>query len=356
MHGLPSSGDHVRASGRNEQQEMASLPTASVVIITRDRPRVAAHVLDALRGQSLPPLETLVVDTSRDPADGERLAREFPEIRLLSFPNGVNSMPWSRNRAAAAAGGAVIAYLDDDAIPAPNWLEALLMPYADAAVMAVGGRVVEGMDLPEAVKPGEPVASLLGDGSVIGNFNLVVPQPVDVDHIKGCNMSFRAGALRQVGGFDENYSGTCHREETDVCIRLRRAGLRIVYTSDAVVDHKVIRMFGRTDSRLAPARKAFDFGYYEVYFGIKHQPGGRALRLGLHYLAQSVYLWGEAVALTTKAMVLYSAGVSWALLSAGRRPARHTLVGVAPAPASEEELPASLPAESAMHLEGQSKL
>lgn len=298
---------------------MASLPTISVVIITRDRPRVAAHVLAALRRQTVGPLETLVVDTSREPADGERLAREFPEVRLLSFPNGVNSMPWSRNIAVSAAHGEVVAYLDDDAIPAPDWLEHLRAPYADAAVMAVGGRVVEGMDLPEDAQAGQPVARLEDDGSVTGDFNLVVPRPVDVDHIKGCNMSFRGEALRRVGGFDENYTGACHREETDVCLRLRRAGMRIVYTSDAVVDHKVIRMFGRTDSRLVPARKAFDFGYYELYFSIKHQPKGRALRLGAYSLAQSVYLWGEAVVRTTQAMVLYGAGVWWALLSAGRR-------------------------------------
>lgn len=51
----------------------------------------------------------------------------------------------------------------------------------------------------------------------------------DVDHLRGCNMSFHRSALEAIGGFDARYIWTNVLEETDVCIRVKRAGRRLVF-------------------------------------------------------------------------------------------------------------------------------
>ena len=50
-------------------------------------------------------------------------------------------------------------------------------------------------------------------------------------------MSFRRSAIVEVGGIYGDYPGTCLREESDLALRIAKAGHRLVYTPDAVVDH-----------------------------------------------------------------------------------------------------------------------
>ena len=50
-------------------------------------------------------------------------------------------------------------------------------------------------------------------------------------------MSVRMSTVRELGGIRDFYPGTCLREETDIALRMRRAGMTIVYTPDAVVRH-----------------------------------------------------------------------------------------------------------------------
>jgi GT2 family glycosyltransferase len=60
---------------------------------------------------------------------------------------------------------------------------------------------------------------------------------VDVDHMIGANMSLRLQAIRDAGGIRDYYPGSCLREETDISLRVRRIGGRIVYEPRAVVRH-----------------------------------------------------------------------------------------------------------------------
>lgn len=59
--------------------------------------------------------------------------------------------------------------------------------------------------------------------------------PVDVLFASGCCMLFKREALEAVGGFDEGYF--MYLEDADICMRLREAGYRVVYTPDAVITH-----------------------------------------------------------------------------------------------------------------------
>ncbi len=129
-----------------------------------------------------------------------------------------------------------MAFLDDDAFAQPTWLEKLLEPYADSDVVAVGGRALNG-------QPGEAdegigeIGLLLPDGRLTGFFAANPGKVIEVDHMLGANMSARLDALRAIGGIRDLYPGTCLREESDMALRLRRRGGRIVYTPFAVVRH-----------------------------------------------------------------------------------------------------------------------
>lgn len=210
-------------------------PTASVVVATCCRPDHLRICLQHLDAQTLQPLEIVVVDASPDERT-RRVVNELPGIRYLRNERGVGSTATSRAIGLAATRGEIVAYVDDDAFAAPEWLQRLLLPYQDESVAAVGGRARNGRPGEETEGLGS-IGRLLPDGRLTGNFAADPGHDVDTDHLLGANMSYRRSVVERLGGIHDHYPGTCLREETDIALRMRRAGYRVVYTPSAVVDH-----------------------------------------------------------------------------------------------------------------------
>ncbi len=83
----------------------------------------------------------------------------------------------------------------------------------------------------------DQIGRLLPDGRLTANFAADPAQYLEVDHIIGCNMSFRRSTLARLGGLRDEYPGTEVREETDICLRVRALGGRLFYAPAAVVEH-----------------------------------------------------------------------------------------------------------------------
>jgi len=210
--------------------------TASVAVVTYERPAFVSRCLEQLVVQTVAPLEIMVVDSSPGD-DTARLVRErFPSVRYEVCPEGRGATATARNISYALTHGDVLAFIDDDAFAEPDWLERLLPLYADPTVGGVGGRQIRKQpgELEEGV---DAIGLLRPDGTLTGNFAADSGCPVSVDHLLGANMTFRRSVLDQIGGIRDGYDGTCIREETDLCLRVAHAGFRLVYTPDAVVEH-----------------------------------------------------------------------------------------------------------------------
>jgi len=82
-------------------------------------------------------------------------------------------------------------------------------------------------------------------------------------------MSFRSKALEQVGGFDSNYTLTNLREETDICIRVKKAGWRIMFVPTMAVVHFSLRAIYKPYYLQKPMFQ-FSNGRNDMYFAIKH--------------------------------------------------------------------------------------
>jgi GT2 family glycosyltransferase len=210
--------------------------SASIVVITFERPDHVARCLEHLEKQRTPPVQVIVIDSSVS-ADTERLVHErFPSVTYVGTPAGRGAMATARNIGFERATGDVVAFVDDDAYAEPDWLTHLLAPYDDPDIGAVGGRQIRRQpgELTEGI---ETIGRLLPDGTITGNFAADPGRIVSVDHLLGANMSFRRRVLEEIGGIRDGYFGTCVREESDLCLRVARAGYRLVYVPDAVVEH-----------------------------------------------------------------------------------------------------------------------
>ncbi len=211
-------------------------PTASVAVVTYERPTFVERCLRQLQAQTRPPCEIIVVDSSTT-RDTERLVRtRFPSVTYAVCPAGRGATGTARNISYRMASGEILAFIDDDAFAEPDWLETLLPLFDDPTVGAVGGRQIRRQpgELTEGL---EAIGRLLDDGTLTGHFAADPGRVVDVDHLLGANMAFRRSVLDQLGGVRDGYAGTCIREETDLCLRVQQAGYRLLYTPDAVVEH-----------------------------------------------------------------------------------------------------------------------
>lgn len=214
--------------------------TASVIVCAYTEARWAdiRAALHSARGQTAPPAEVvLVVDHNAPLLDRARDA--LPGVRCV--PNvGGRGLSGARNSGVAAARGDVLAFLDDDAVAEPDWLECLLAGYGDPRVLAVGGSVIPRW------ADGRPPAFPPEFDWVVGCTYRGMPETAGpVRNVIGANMSFRRDVLEAVGGFREGIGrvGTlpvgC--EETEMCLRARRRfpdGV-VLYEPRAAVHHSV---------------------------------------------------------------------------------------------------------------------
>jgi GT2 family glycosyltransferase len=206
---------------------------ASVVILTRNRPKQLQKCYIHLLHQTIKSFETIVVDNSTTD-ETERLSPRLEGIRYTRCSTELGAQPRLRNIGIEMSKGEIVAFLDDDGFAEPQWLESLAECYQDPKVGAAGGRIIQGDLAPLNVKVGR----LRMIGGVEGNWNFVGPNVLSVDHLQGTNMSFRRSVLQQIGGWDETYcGGYATYEEPDVCIRVRKAGYKILFNPKAAVVH-----------------------------------------------------------------------------------------------------------------------
>lgn len=218
----------------------ATAPTISVVIcaFTPERLRVMGEAVASLRAQTLPPHEiVLVIDHA--PELLEEVRELWPDLRIVANREK-QGLSGARNTGVAEASGEVVAFLDDDAIAAPDWLERLGRAYADPRVLGAGGTV-----RPRWVE-GEPAWFPAEFDWVVGCTHSGMPRRLEpVRNLVGANMSFRRGPLVEVGGFSHDLgrvgSLPVGCEETDLSIRVhqRWPEAEILYDPEAEVEHVV---------------------------------------------------------------------------------------------------------------------
>ncbi len=194
----------------------------------------------ALRTQQTPPYEIVVV-VDHNPALFERASNEpdLEGVRLLAN-SGPRGLSGARNAGVAHARGAILAFLDDDAIPEPDWLAQLLLAYRDPRVIAAGGAI-------EPLWPGARPRWFPEEFDwVVGcTYRGVPTAPMPVQRLIGCNMSFRREAFDLAGGFRSEIGQVGHdlmrSDDTEFTIRLwQRCGDRVLlFVPQARVRHRV---------------------------------------------------------------------------------------------------------------------
>ncbi|MEO3976388.1 glycosyltransferase [Streptomyces sp. CAU 1734] len=222
-------------------------PRTSVVIATRERADQLARALDSVLAQDHPDFEVVVVDNAPLTAATRELVEGKYPGRVRYAREDVPGLAIAHNRGVAVADGEIIAFTDDDVIADPHWLTALTEPFsADPGLGCTTGLI-----LPAVL--GTPAQILLeshggfAKGFAPRTWDPAAPPageplfPFTAGSFgSGANMAFRAGVLRDAGGFDPaTGTGTPARGGDDLYafVRVLAAGHRLRYTPEALVWH-----------------------------------------------------------------------------------------------------------------------
>jgi len=218
-------------------------PAVSVVVCSHNGAATLGECLDRVQELDYPDVELVVVldgcsDECAAIAAGRGAIVEETDHRGLGH---------ARNVGIETARGEIVAFLDDDAFPDPDWLRFVADRLRDGGFAGVGGPNIPPEDegfVAECVAaaPGGPIHVLFSDG--------------EAEHVPGCNMAFRKDVLERIGGFDERFRVA--GDDVDICWRLQKAGHRIGFSAGAVVLHR------RRDSVRRYLRQQFGYGKAEA--------------------------------------------------------------------------------------------
>ncbi len=167
--------------------------------------------------------EVVVVDDGSTDGAAAMVAAEFPYVRLART-DGNSGPAHARNIGSRMGRGALVVYLDSDAVPEPGWLDALLA--RDDGETVLIGRTLDYHT--GEVQGGPRRATFIGKS---------LPCPSDrVNTGPSCNLAAPKVCFDAVNGFDESIP--YYFEDSLFCINAWRAGFRFKYATDAVVRHK----------------------------------------------------------------------------------------------------------------------
>ena len=216
--------------------------SCTVVICTRDRPMELQRCLPAVLAQDYGSFDVVVVDNS--PTRPVSEACRLPGVIYLVEP--VVGLSCARNRGARAARGDVVVFTDDDAVPDPGWLTALMREFEDPSVHAVAGRIrymaIDAernltADERDAEEPPRPWRSWsrFDAGSERWFEDACFGGIGD-----GANMAFRRKVFDRWPGFDERIGRgqqLTGGEDHFAFLSIVSLGRRVVYTPAAVILH-----------------------------------------------------------------------------------------------------------------------
>jgi GT2 family glycosyltransferase len=216
---------------------------ASVVIPTRSRAARLDALLSSLAAQTVAPdeFEIVVVDNGSTDWTVDVVGawqERNPHVRLVTEP--VVGVSRARNAGTAAAEAPIVAFLDDDVVADPGWLEALLAAYErwpDAGIVCGRANLLLETSPPRWFGP--QVAGWYSEMEFGEHPRLLARHEVPWS----LNLSARSEVVRAVGGFPvhlgrvgDNLRGG---EEAPFVERVRATGAAVVYEPGALVRHVV---------------------------------------------------------------------------------------------------------------------
>lgn len=235
---------------------------ASIIINTFNRRPFLERTLESLYYLRYPNFEVVCVNGPSTDGTDKLLEKWSDKIKIATCPK--TNLSLSRNIGIKHSSGDIVCFIDDDAIPDPGWLSAIIEAYTEPDIAAVGGYIRDNTGVSYQAK--HLVCNRYADAIDYHDIINTSSNTEFYTALTGTNCSFRRELLVEIGGFDESYA--YFLDETDVLIRLHDNGYKIVCINDAEIYHKYAPSDIRYENKIAKTL------YYpirsKVYFAYRH--------------------------------------------------------------------------------------
>jgi len=219
-----------------------NLPSVSAIVCTYNRAPLLREALASLLAQECDALREIIVVDNNSADDTPEVVHSIActsQTPLIYTVERRQGLSYARNHGIELAQGDLLAFLDDDALADPSWLQKLATAHVRHRADVVGGPVLLTW---RCVRPAWWTAELDGFLSAM-HYGDQAKQAVFPLFPYGGNLSIRRELLAEMGGFcaELGRSGRTllEAEEMELLLRLEERGARIWYTPDAVVYHIV---------------------------------------------------------------------------------------------------------------------
>lgn len=258
-------------------------PLISVIVVNFNGAEFLPRCLDSLRRQTWPNLEILVVDNASHDGSSLLVRRRFEsEVRLIQLTEN-RGFAGGTNAGLAKARGELVAFLNNDARAASDWLERLATALLEAPeagmcackILLEDDRIIDKaghLIYPDGQNRGR------GTGQIDqGQFD-ELEEALFPD---GCAALYRRRAIEEAGGLDEDFFA--YADDADLGLRIRRLGWGCLYVPKARVWHRQ----SATTNLYAP-QKIYWVERNRLWLAVKNFP----LPLLLLNPGFTVYRWG----------------------------------------------------------------
>jgi glucosyl-dolichyl phosphate glucuronosyltransferase len=221
---------------------MNQAPFLSIIICSHNRSHDVLECLAALVPQTGNDSEIILVDSACDPEHKramEAMATTCPALKLIRVEQAGLSL--ARNRGAQVARADWLVFLDDDAVPFPDWYQKCRAVFSTAppTQVVIGGAIIprwpagsSGEHLSKRWKMFLSLAETTTPGSLRRGYE-----------IKGANYAIRRAVLLEIGGFSEDLGrvgqSLISGEESQVAKAVLERGLEAGFNPDFKVYHKI---------------------------------------------------------------------------------------------------------------------
>lgn len=205
-------------------------PSISLIIVTFNSAPFLRATLASVLAQDYPDYEVILVDNA-SADDSLAIAREFEPRGLRILANKTNrGFSGGNNDGAAASRGQIVFLVNPDVTMEPGCLDEVARAFAERPDLGILGAKLLAPDGVTLLHCGgtigiPPHCALLGRGERdAGQWD----QPLEVEFVVGAALALRRPLWERLGGLDEDFN-PAYYEDTDLCARCRRLGLKVLY-------------------------------------------------------------------------------------------------------------------------------
>ncbi|MDW8214637.1 MAG: glycosyltransferase family 2 protein [Roseiflexaceae bacterium] len=226
-------------------RQVAAKPRVLIIILCYNGIADTLACLESLRNVEYPSFDILVLDNASGDGTPEAVRAQFPHVTVIE--NGANLGFAAGNnvglRYALRHGYDYALLLNNDTEVAPDFLTHLIeLAESDPQIGAVGPTITY-YERPDLIWSAGGMIDWKRGVAVMRTNEVDRGQyrePTDVDFVTGCALLVRRAALERAGLLDERFF--MYFEETEWCVRIRRAGFRILHIPQSRVLHKICSM------------------------------------------------------------------------------------------------------------------